>query len=220
MTELSVPLWGGPNPKARGTCGNPRRGVKLRLVDTQGEDVKVGETGELLVQVDNPWTISHGYLNDPEASRLAWRDGWFYTGDLFSRDAENNYYFVDRAKDSLRRRGENISSFEVEEELLAHPLIKEAAVVAVPGDGGEDEVLAVLVPLTSESIDIKALTNFLGKRLAHFMVPRYFRFVGELPKTPTQKVEKHALRSQGITEDTVDRISLGIKLKSDSLGKR
>lgn len=220
MTELSVPLWGGPNPTARGTCGTPREGVELKLVDSRGNEVAVGEVGELLVRTEDPWSISHGYLNNPQASAQALRDGWFHTGDLFTRDTEDNYYFVDRAKDAIRRRGENISSFEVEQELLAHPQITQAAVVAVAGDGGEDDILAILVTKQHKPIDISALTDFLSKRLAHFMVPRYFRFIEELPRTPTQKVEKHILRTTGLTEDTVDREALGIILKADKLGKR
>src|SRR5690606_10206983 len=121
--------------------------------------------------------LSHGYLNNPEATASTWRNGWFHTGDLFRRDADDNYFFVDRARDCIRRRGENISSFEVEEELLAHPRIKEAAVVAVPGDGGESEILAVLVTHDSKAPDLPAFTAFLKQRLAHFMVPRYFRIV-------------------------------------------
>jgi len=220
MTELSVPLWGGPNPTARGTCGTPRQGVELKLVDARGNEVAPGEIGELLVHSDDPWSISHGYLNNPQASTEALRDGWFYTGDLFTRDKNDNYFFVDRAKDAIRRRGENISSFEVEEELLAHATIKEAAVVGVAGDGGEEEILAILVSKDNCPVDIPALTEFLSKRLAHFMVPRYFRFVDELPRTPTQKVEKHVLRKIGLTADTQDREALGILLKANKLGKR
>ena len=220
MTELSVPLWGGPNPTARGTCGTPRQGVELKLVDSRGNEVAVGEVGELLVHADDPWSISHGYLNNPKASSEALRDGWFYTGDLFTRDQNDNYFFVDRAKDAIRRRGENISSFEVEEELLAHQQITEAAVVAVAGDGGEDEILAILVTRDKQPVDISALIDFLSKRLAHFMVPRYFRFIEELPRTPTQKVEKHVVRTTGLTKDSVDREALGIILKTDKLGKR
>ena len=219
MTELSVPLWGGPNPVARGTCGKPRPGVQLKLVNSSGKEVAVGTTGELLVQVENPFDISHGYLNDAEATAQSWREGWFHTGDLFYRDDENNYYFVDRAKDALRRRGENISSFEVEEELLSHPLVDEAAIVAVPGDGGEDEILAVIVTGRKKP-DIKELTEFLAKRMAYFMVPRYFRFINAMPMTPTQKIEKYVLRNAGITADTVDREALGIKLKADKLEQR
>lgn len=215
MTELSVPLYCGPNPTARGTCGKPRSGLELRLVDAHDMPVPVGETGELILRADQPWTLSHGYLNNPEATARTWRNGWFHTGDLFYRDEDDNYYFVDRLKDMIRRRGENISSFEVEEELLAHPEVKEAAVVAVPGDGGEDEILAVLVTESGALPDLKQFTDFLQQRLAHFMVPRYFRCLPALPKTPTQKIEKHVLRSEGLTPDTIDREALGIKVKRD-----
>lgn len=220
MTELSVPTWGGPNPTARGTCGTPRPGVELKLINKNGEEVPNGEPGELLVHVENPYTISHGYLNNPQATAATWQNGWFHTADLFTRDDNNNYYFVDRAKDAIRRKGENISSFEVEEELLAFPSVAEAAVVAVAGDGGEDEVLAVLVTRPDETIDIRKLTDFLTKRLAHFMVPRYFRLTDSLPKTPTQKIEKHILRTEGITADTMDRLEMGFKLQAEKLGKR
>lgn len=217
MTELSVPLYAGPNPTVRGTCGKPRQGVELRIVDEHDMPVPVGETGELILRADEPWTLSHGYLNNPEATASTWRNGWFHTGDLFYRDPENNHFFVDRLKDAIRRRGENISSFEVEEELLAHPAIREAAVVAVAGDGGEDEILAVLVTDDGSPPDLKALTDFLQQRMAHFMVPRYFRVLDALPKTPTQKIEKHVLRSEGLTPDCLDRESLGLILKSERL---
>ena len=220
MTELSVPLWGGPNPTARGTCGSPRPGVELQLVNNKGKEVTTGEPGELLVKVEDPFTISHGYLNNPEATAKTWKDNWFHTGDLFIRDENDNYYFVDRAKDAIRRKGENISSFEVEEELLSYEEIAEAAVVAVPGDGGEDEILAVLVATQDKKLEVRSLVEFLSERLAHFMVPRYFRIVQSLPKTPTQKTEKHLLRTEGVTHDTVDRLALGLKLTSEKLGKR
>lgn len=217
MTELSVPLYAGPNPTVRGTCGKPRQGVELRIVDEHDIPVPMGETGELVVRTDEPWTLSHGYLNNPEATARSWRNGWFHTGDLFYRDEADNHFFVDRLKDAIRRRGENISSFEVEEELLAHSGIREAAVVAVPGDGGEDEILAVLVTDDGNLPDLKELTGFLQKRMAHFMVPRYFRVLHALPKTPTQKIEKHVLRSEGLTPDCLDREALGLVLKSERL---
>lgn len=220
MTELSVPLWSDPNPGVRGTCGKPRPGVELRLVDEHDMEVPAGDIGELIVRCDQPWTLSHGYLNNSGATASTWRNGWFHTGDLFRRDADDNYFFVDRARDCIRRRGENISSFEVEEELLAHPQIREAAVVAVPGDGGESEILAVLVTHDGKAPDLPAFIAFLQQRLAHFMVPRYFRIVEDLPKTPTQKIEKHVLRSEGLTPDTLDREVLGLVLKGERLASR
>lgn len=220
MTELSVPLYCGPNPRVRGTCGKPRAGVELRLIDAQENPVAVGEVGELLVRTQSPWEMSHGYLHNPQATEKAWRDGWFHTGDLFSCDEENNYFFVDRVKDMIRRRGENISSFEVEAEIIAHPDVSEVAVVAVSGDGGEDEVLAVLTAIAGTEIEPEKILSFLQPRLAHFMIPRYIRILPELPKTPTQKVEKHVLRSQGLTTDTWDREAAGIKIKRQVLSAR
>jgi carnitine-CoA ligase len=220
MTELSVPLWAGPDPDVAGTCGRVQPGVQLRLVDDNDIEVVEGGIGELIVRADLPWTMSHGYLNDPEATAKAWRNGWFHTGDLMRRDADGNYFFVDRLKDMVRRRGENISSFEVESAILTHPQIREAAVVPVPGDGSEDEVLAVVVPVPDGEIDPAQLTVFLRDRLAYFMVPRFVRLLDALPKTPTQKVEKHVLRAQGVTEDTWDRVAAGIAVERDRLSAR
>lgn len=205
MTELSVPLWAGPGELVRGTCGRPRAGVTLRLVDGSDQQVADGDVGELVLRMDEPWTISHGYLNDAEATARAWRNGWFHTGDLFRRDADGHYFFVDRARDMIRRRGENISSFEVEIELMAWPGVRAAAAVPVPGDGGEGEVLAVLCMQPDAKLQPAALIAFLESRMAAFMVPRYVRVVDAMPMTPTQKIEKHVLRSQGVTADTWDR---------------
>lgn len=220
MTELSVPLYCGPNPTVRGTCGKPRAGLELRLVDNNDLPVKPGAIGELIVRMEMPWSISHGYLNNPQATAETWRNGWFHSGDLFYKDADDNYFFVDRAKDAIRRRGENISSFEVEIEILAHPSIREAAVVATPGLGGEDDVLAVIAPMAGHTINPLELLEFIRPRLAHYMIPRYIRTLAELPKTPTQKVEKHRLRKQSITADTWDREAAGITIKRDKLTSR
>ena len=219
MTELSVPLYCGPNPTIRGTCGRPREGIELRIVDAHDMPLARGEIGELILRSDAPWTMSHGYLNNPVATANSWRNGWFHTGDLFYCDEADNYFFVDRLKDAIRRRGENISSFEVEEELLAHPDIQEAAVVAVPGDGGEDEILAVLVTSDGNLPELASLTDFLQRRMAHFMVPRYFRTVDSLPKTATQKIEKHVLREIGLSAGCHDREALGLILKAERLGR-
>jgi crotonobetaine/carnitine-CoA ligase len=120
----------------------------------------------------------------------------------------------------VRRRGENISSFEVEAALLLHPAVAEAAVVAAPGDGGEDEVLAVLVPAEGARLDPAALVEFLRPRLPPFMIPRYVRVVDALPRTPTHKVEKHRLRAEGVTGDTWDRERAGVVVKRETLESR
>jgi crotonobetaine/carnitine-CoA ligase len=226
MTELSVPLWAGPNPTLPGTCGRPVPGVALRLVDAHDIELPPGEAGELVVRPDAPWTMSHGYHNDAEATARAWRNGWFHTGDLFRRDADDNYFFVDRLKDALRRRGENISSFEVESAILLHAEVREAAVVPVAGtgtgadSGSEDEVLAVIALKPGGVLAPADLIDFLRDKLAYFMIPRYVRVLDALPKTPTQKVEKHRLREAGITPDTWDRDAAGVRVERDRLSAR
>ena len=218
MTEINVPIVSGPSPAKAGTCGRPRAGVEVRIVDDHDREVGPGEVGELILRTDAPWALNSGYFKNPEATAQAWRNGWFHTGDAFRRDADGNYFFVDRKKDALRRRGENISSFEVESELLAHPQIREAAVIGVPSEFGEDEVMAIIAPVEGAQIDMEELTAFLTRRLPHFMTPRYIRVMSELPRTPTQKVEKYILREQGLTDDAWDREAAGIRLKREKLG--
>jgi len=217
MTEMSGPLYAGPNPSVSGTCGRARPGVELRLVDANDIEVDQGQVGELIVRTEMPWAMNHGYHNDPEATAKAWRNGWFHTGDALRRDPDGNYFFVDRMKDTIRRRGENISSFEVESELAVHPDVREVAVVGVNSSMGEDDVLAVIAPVAGRVIDPAAIIEFVRPRLAYYMVPRYIRLLDELPKTPTQKIMKHQLRTEGVTVDTWDRERAGIRIKRDKL---
>ncbi|HOA94966.1 MAG TPA: AMP-binding protein [Quisquiliibacterium sp.] len=217
MTELNVPIVSAPNPSVQGTCGRQRAGVELRIVDGNDCALPDGQVGELIVRSDTPWTLNSGYFKDPEATARAWRNGWFHTGDAFRRDAQGNYFFVDRLKDAIRRRGENISSFEVEVEIVAHPKVRECAVVAVPNETSEDDVLAVVATVPDATLDPLELLEFLQPRLAHFMLPRYVRILPDLPRTPTQKVEKHVLRSAGVTPDTWDRERAGVRIGREKL---
>lgn len=219
MTETSCPIFSQKNPTAKGTCGRARPGVECRVVDENDCEVPAGTVGELMIRADCPWAMNSGYHKNPEATARAWRNGWFHTGDAFRKDEAGNFYFVDRMKDAIRRRGENISSFEVEAEITAHPAVREAAVVAVKSELSEDEVLAVLSPVPGQSIDFAQLIEFLRPRMAHFMIPRYLRILADLPKTPTQKVQKNLLRDEGITADTWDREAAGIVLKREKLGQ-
>lgn len=217
MTEISSPLRAGPNPTAAGSCGTPRPGVQVRIVDENDCELPVGEIGELIVRTDAPWAMTSGYLRDVEATAKAWRNGWFHTGDAFRRDEHGDFYFVDRMKDTIRRRGENISSFEVEREVCSHPAVKEAAAIAVPSELAEDEVLIAIALKPDQTLDPAQLIHYLRVRMAHFMVPRYVRLLPELPKTPTHKVMKHVLRAQGVTLDTFDREAAGITIKAATL---
>jgi crotonobetaine/carnitine-CoA ligase len=214
MTEISTPLLSGLNPSKTSTCGRARPGVDVRLVDENDCEVPDGSVGQLVIRTEQPWAMNHGYNNNPQATVEAWRNGWFHTGDAFIRDADGDFFFVDRLKDTIRRRGENISSYEIEIELLAHEDIREAAAVPVPSEFTEDEVLVVVAPVAGRSVDAPAIVAFLRDRVAHHMVPRYVRIVEELPKTPTEKVQKHVLREQGITSDTWDREATASKRKS------
>lgn len=218
MTETSTPIISGANPTKPGSSGPAREGVTARLVDENDCEVPVGEVGELLLRTEAPWAMNSGYHKEPEATARAWRNGWFHTGDAFRTDEDGDFYFVDRMKDAIRRRGENISSMEVEREVNAFPGVANSAAVAIPSEYGEDEVLIVIEPKPGEEIDPAALTEFLAPRMAHFMVPRYFRFTDELPKTPTMKIQKHLLRDDGVTDDTWDREAAGLKLKREKLG--
>lgn len=219
MTETSIPIVSDRNPGPAGTCGKVRAGIEVRLVDEADCEVPVGTVGEMMVRTDAPWAMNHGYYKNPEATAAAWRNGWFHTGDAFRVDGEGNYYFIDRIKDAIRRRGENISSFEVEREICAYPAVKEAAVIAARSELSEDEVLAVVAPVAGQSIDPIELTRFLKDRLPYFMVPRYIRVVAELPKTPTQKIQKANLRHEGVTEDCWDReADKTVVIKRERLG--
>lgn len=218
MTETSCPLVSDRNPAALSSCGQPRPGVEVRIVDGNDCEVGVDEVGELILRTDRPWAMNHGYYKNPEATAAAWRNGWFHTGDAFRKDAAGDYFFVDRLKDTIRRRGENISSYEVETEICAHPAVKEAAVVAVPSEFAEDEVLVAVSVAAGARLDPAELLTFLGPRLAHFMIPRFVRILPDLPRTPTQKVQKHLLRAEGITSDTWDREAAGIRIRREKIG--
>jgi crotonobetaine/carnitine-CoA ligase len=167
--------------------------------------VPIGQAGELLIRSREPALITHGYYGMPEATLAAFRDLWFHTGDLLRQDVDGYLYFVGRRKDMLRRRGENISAAEVEMVIERHPDVLQCAVVGVPSDMTEEEVLACVVLRPGALGDASALLEYCAAQMARFMVPRYLRFLPELPKTPTDKVEKFRLQQDGVTADTWDR---------------
>jgi len=211
MTEVPVPITSGLGPDDPRSCGrSAENGYELRLVDEHDVPVPPNTPGELVVRHALPWTINSGYKNMPEATALAWRNGWFHTGDEFTQDEEGNFYFLDRIKDVIRRRGENISSFEVEAEVMTHPLVKDAAAVAVPNPdlehaAGDEEVKIVVVLEPGAELDPVELTEYLAARMPAFWVPRFVEFASELPRTESHKVKKSELRDAAITPQTWDR---------------
>jgi len=213
MTEISLPLLFADGIGDARSCGAARQGYpgyEVRVVDEHDREVPPGTTGELVVRTAIPWTLNAGYWGKPEATATAWRNGWFHTGDAFTRDEAGHYFFVDRVKDTIRRRGENISSFEVEAIVAEHPAVAECAAVAVPAELGEDEVLVVVVRRPGGTLEPAELIRFLISRMPRFMVPRYVELTDELPKTEaTQRVRKHDLRQRGVTAAAWDREAAG-----------
>jgi crotonobetaine/carnitine-CoA ligase len=210
LTETSAPIlspYGEDRPA--GAAGlQAADWFDVRLVDPETDrEVPVGEVGELVVRPRHPWTCSMGYFGMPEKTAEAWRNLWFHTGDALRKDADGWFYFVDRYKDALRRRGENISSYEVEQGLLSHPAVLEVAVigVAAESEAGEDEVMAYVV--ASAAVEAAELWAWCDGRVPGFAIPRYIRIVDALPKTPSEKVQKAQLRDLGITPDTQDRLA-------------
>lgn len=206
-TEVNCPVFQNLHEERRpGSCGRlADRWYECRLVDPQTDlDVAPGQPGEFVVRNKAPWTFMMGYHNSPQETLHAWRNLWFHTGDVLRRDADGYFYFVDRLKDSIRRRGENISAFEVEEVLLAHPDIAEAAVVGIPSplDPLEQEVKACIVLRPGRTLDPVGLTAHCAGRMADFMVPRYIEAYSTLPRTATDKVMRTELRTHGVRDCT------------------
>jgi crotonobetaine/carnitine-CoA ligase len=217
-TEVCVPLRAGfEEPKPRlfdlvdeRSCGRVVSDrFEVRIVDEHDEEVPHGRVGELVVRPKAPWIVMAGYWNDPEKTVAAWRNLWLHSGDAMYRDEAGNFYFVDRLKDAIRRRGENISSVEVENEVNAHPAVLECAVIPVPSEHTEDEVKAVVVLKPGTALAPAELAAFLARRTADFMVPRYIEIVDSLPKTPTGKIQKFPLRERPLTPATWDRLAEG-----------
>jgi carnitine-CoA ligase len=177
----------------------------VRIIDGLDEELPRGMAGQIAVRPKAPDIIMLGYWHQPQATLDMWRNLWLHTGDAGFQDEEGLFYFTDRLKDTIRRRGENISSMEVEGVLNQHPAVQECAVFPVKSAHTEEEVMAAVVLHEGQKADLLAITQFLEPRMASFMVPRYVRIMSELPKTPTGKVRKHLLREQGITTDTWDR---------------
>jgi carnitine-CoA ligase len=207
MTELSAPIWFDQVDDFE-SCGVFKSGppfYSVRLVDEHDLEVPIGTPGEMVVRTEKPHAFAAGYFGMPQATADSLRNAWFHTGDIFRVDESGRYYFIDRSKDALRRRGELISSFEVERQLLEHPAVAEAAVVGVPSEWGEQEVKAVLVLVEGGQLDPGDLIEFLKPRMARFMLPRYVEIIEQLPRTQTQKVMKHLLRDSGVCTATWDR---------------
>ena len=214
MTEICpVTFIGDEEMSKNQSCGRLRAGFDARLVDDDDQEVPIGKVGELILRPHNPWVFMRGYWGSPEKTVEAWQNLWMHTGDMFTKDEDAYYYYVDRKKDAIRRRGENISSMEVEREIIAHSNVLECAVIGIPSEYGEEEVKAVLVTVEDKNLLPEDLIYFLKERMPHYMIPRFLEFVDEIPKTPTLKVQKTMLRKAGLNKNTWDREKAGISVK-------
>lgn len=195
------------------SMGRVADGFEMRVVDGNDCDLPPGEPGELLIRHREPFSMATGYFRNAEATVKAWRNLWFHTGDRVVQRSDGVFYFLDRIVDAIRRRGENISSWEVESALKAHPAVREAAVVGVPSDlGSEQDVMTFVVLREGVEAGPEEIVRFLESRLAYFAIPRYWDFVSELPLTANNKVRKHVLRDRGVTASTWDLEQSGIRL--------
>jgi len=208
-TELGNITGNRPGHRKIGTCGKPLPDVQVEIHDADGNRLPPGEVGEIVARPLRPHIMVERYYGNDEATIDAFRGLWFHTGDRGTCDEDGWFRFVDRMKDAIRRRGENISSWEVEQVLNDHPAVEETAVIGVPSELTEEEVLVVVKLNAGHELAPEVLLDFAQERLPHFAVPRYVRFVAELPKTPSQRIEKYRLRDEGVAADTWDRESVG-----------
>jgi crotonobetaine/carnitine-CoA ligase len=212
-TESNAVIGTTIDTRRPGWMGKLFDGFQARVADEDDNEVPDGTPGELLLRADDPFAMATGYFGMADKTVEAWRNLWLHTGDRVVRDGEGFYRFIDRMKDSIRRRGENVSSFEVERVIMSHPAVEIAAVFPVPSDLAEDEVMTAVVVKDGATLDGAELIGFCEGRLSYFAIPRFVDFVTELPRTESGKVQKFKLREQGRSARTWDREAAGIKLK-------
>jgi len=212
MTEaFPLAVWGVADDVVPGAAGRTSRLFDVRIFDDDDAEVPVDEVGEIVCRPMAPHVMFEGYHHNPAATVGQWRNGWFHTGDFGRIDEHSNLYFVDRKKDAMRRRGENISSFEVEQSVLKHPAVADVAAHAVPSEFGEDDVKIVVVlhaqdgGALSDSTTPEELLRHCEERMPRFAVPRYIEIVDDLPRNAVGRVLKYELRERGVTAQTWDR---------------
>ncbi len=192
-----------------GASGRFNPNFDVRIVDDDDTEVAADVVGEVVCRPRHSHIMFEGYDGRADATLEQLRNLWFHTGDLGRVDAEGNFYYADRKKDAMRRRGENISSFEVEQALVRHPDVVEVAAIGVPSELGEDDVMVLVVPAPGSNIDVEAFMDFCCERLPYFAVPRYVEISDELPKNAVGRVLKHVLRERGVTDAAWDREQAG-----------
>jgi len=204
-TETNFVIATTPEAPGDGAMGRLRPGFEARVVDAHDVELPAGEAGELVLRASEPHAFASGYFGMPDKTVEAWRNLWFHTGDRVVREADGAFRFVDRIKDAIRRRGENISSWEVEQVLMSHAAVAACAVYPVRSELAEDEVMAAVIVREGISVSAPALADWCETRLPKFAIPRYIDLVAELPRTENGKVQKYKLRETGVTATCWDR---------------
>ena len=212
MTEIGIPVHTTLYDRRPGSSGKTLPIYEIELFDDEDKPVPPGVPAEIVFRPKEPSAMMIEYYNMPEKTLESFRNLWFHTGDLAKRDEDGYLSFVDRKKDALRRRGENISSFEVERAISAHQKVLESAAVAVKSELAEDEVKICVVLNPWEELSPEELIEYANQRMPCFAVPRFVEFMDSLPKTPTERVQKYRLKQAGITPSTWDREKEGIKI--------
>jgi crotonobetaine/carnitine-CoA ligase len=204
-TETSLICEMPPERRRVGTAGQESSLYHVAVVDEWDREVPRGTPGEIVARPKRPGWMFDGYDGDPAATASAWRNLWFHTGDRGVLDDDGFLTFLDRVKDTVRRRGENVSTWEVERVVAEHPSVAQAAAYGVSSELSEEEVMVAVVPAPGATVDPADLLQHCAGRLTSFATPRFVRTVDELPLTPSQRVEKYRLREEGVTPDTFDR---------------
>ncbi|HEY9063977.1 MAG TPA: ATP-dependent acyl-CoA ligase, partial [Burkholderiaceae bacterium] len=216
-TETNFVIATAPDSPRRGVMGWLRPGFDARVVDAHDVELPPGKAGELVLRADEPYAFASGYYGMPDQTVEAWRNLWFHTGDRVVREADGAFRFIDRIKDAIRRRGENISSWEVEQVLVSHAAVAAAAVYPVQSELAEDEVMAAVLlrpGAAPAGAELAAeLASYCETRLPRFAIPRYIDLVDELPRTENGKVQKYKLRERGVTATAWDRTPSQWRLK-------
>jgi len=217
MTEIGVPCWTPLDEPLRvGSCGRiDKDWYEFAVVDPVTDAVlSTGQVGEFVVRPKQPWTVTLGYLGMPEMTVETWRNLWFHTGDCGRIDAEGYVYFIDRAKERIRRRAENISASDIESAALCHHCVADAAAVGVPSEfESDDDIKLCVVPRPNATLTPETLLRFLVQQLPHYMVPRYVQFFDKLPRTATGKLQRTTLKLVAADDEIWDRKSAGIALR-------
>jgi crotonobetaine/carnitine-CoA ligase len=212
-TETNFVFAGGIPSDRPGTMGYLADGIEARIVDVDDAELPVGQAGELLLRASEPFAFATGYFGMPEKTVEAWRNLWFHSGDRVVRDPDGHYRFIDRMKDSIRRRGENVSSWEVEQAVQSHPAVAACAIYPLPSELGEDEVAAAILLEPGQSLAPVDIIRHCEGKIAYFAIPRYVRIVKEMPLTENGKIKKGVLRDAGMTTDIWDREVAGVKVR-------